>query len=113
MPLIAVKIKNARPQSKAFKLRDGSGGYLLITPAGGKLWHLDYRFAGKRKTLVLGQYPEITLSNFRKRNVRKTPNARLPPGRSITRAFSFTHTLLIEQGCKFHKVNVPKTGTQN
>ena len=67
MPLIAVKIKNARPQSKAFTLRDGSGGYLLITPAGGKLWHLDYRFGGKRKTLVLGQYPEITLSDFRKR----------------------------------------------
>ena len=67
MPLIAVKIKNAQPQSKAFKLRDGSGGYLLITPAGGRLWHLDYRFVGKRKTLVLGQYPEITLSDFRKR----------------------------------------------
>ena len=67
MPLIAVKIKNALPQSKALKLRDGSGSYLLLTPAGGKLWHLDYRFAGKRKTLFLGQYPEITLSDFRKR----------------------------------------------
>ena len=67
MPLTAVKIKNAQPQSKAYKLSDGSGGYLLITPAGGKLWRMDYRFAGKRKTLALGQYPEITLADFRKR----------------------------------------------
>ena len=67
MPLTAVKIKNTRPHSKAYKLHDGSGGYLLITPAGGKLWRLDYRFAGKRRTLAIGKYPEITLSDFRKR----------------------------------------------
>src|SRR5262245_60720186 len=39
--------------------------YLLITPDGGRYWRLDYRFAGKRRTLALGVYPIMTLSAAR------------------------------------------------
>jgi hypothetical protein len=28
-----------------------------LTPAGGKLWRVSYRFAGKQKTLALGRIP--------------------------------------------------------
>ena len=55
MSLTALKIKNAQSLDKPYKLADGSGSYLWVTPAGGKLWRLDYRFAGKRKTLTLGK----------------------------------------------------------
>jgi hypothetical protein len=41
--------------------------YLLVTPAGGKLWRFDYRFEGKRKTLAIGPYPEISLLEARKK----------------------------------------------
>jgi integrase len=50
---------------KQYKLSDGNGLYLLVTPAGGKLWRFDYRFEGKRKTLAMGKYPEISLSEAR------------------------------------------------
>ena len=38
---------------------DGGGMYLLVN-AGGKYWRMDYRFAGKRKTLALGVYPAVS-----------------------------------------------------
>lgn len=49
------------------KHRDGGGLYLQIAPAGGKYWRLDYRYAGKRKTLAVGVYPAVTLAQARKK----------------------------------------------
>ncbi|MGZ8910994.1 MAG: tyrosine-type recombinase/integrase [Methylococcaceae bacterium] len=66
MPLSDTAIKNAKPRNdKPFKLPDEKGLYLLITVAGGKWWRFDYRFAGKRKTLSMGVYPETTLKDAR------------------------------------------------
>lgn len=66
-PLSDVQVRNAKPKDKPYKLQDGFGLYLLITPTGGKLWRFDYRFDGKRKTMALGAYPEHTLQDMRKR----------------------------------------------
>jgi len=63
--LTDVKLKALRPQAKPYKLADGDGMYLLITPTGGKLWRLDYRYGGKRKTLALGAYPETSAAAAR------------------------------------------------
>jgi len=41
--------------------------YLLVSPAGGKLWRLKYRFQGKEMAMALGKYPEITLADARVR----------------------------------------------
>jgi len=65
VPLSDLQVKNAKPKKTAYKLSDGGGLYLLITPSGGKLWRLDYSFTGKRKTLSFGSYLEISLSNAR------------------------------------------------
>lgn len=46
------------------KHTDGGGMYLLVN-AGGKYWRLNYRFDGKRKTLALGTYPEVSLAKAR------------------------------------------------
>ena len=56
-----------RQAPKAFKLFDGGGLFLLVTPVGGKLWHFKYRFAGKEKKLAFGAYPIITLAEARQR----------------------------------------------
>jgi len=40
--------------------------FLLVTPAGGKLWRLKYRIDGKEKLLAIGAYPETSLSDARK-----------------------------------------------
>ena len=67
MQLTDTRIRNAKPTGKAYKPSDGGGMYLLVTPDGARYWRLDYRFAGKRRTLALGIYPIVTLSNARTR----------------------------------------------
>jgi integrase len=67
MPLTDTKIRTAKPTDKAYKLTDGLGMYLLVNPAGGKLWRFDYRYFGKRKTLSLGSYPDVSLIDARSR----------------------------------------------
>ena len=46
-----IQVKTAKPKTKGYKLANGQGLYLLITPSGGKLWRMDYKFDAKRKTL--------------------------------------------------------------
>src|SRR6516165_3194943 len=67
MRLTDTRVRNAKPQAKAYKLSDAGGMYLLVTPDGARYWRLDYRFARKRRTLALGVYPIVTLSNARAR----------------------------------------------
>ena len=67
MALTDTHIRNAKPKAKAYKLSDGGGMYLLVKPDGARYWRLDYRFAGKRRTLALGVYPTTALSNARTR----------------------------------------------
>lgn len=62
MALTDTAIRNAKGREKEYKLADAGGLYLLITPAGGKLWRLKYRVEGREKKLSIGSYPEISLS---------------------------------------------------
>ncbi len=57
-------IKNALPKDKQYKLTDGQGLYLLVNKTN-KYWRYDYRFNGKRKTLALGVYPDVSLKEAR------------------------------------------------
>jgi len=65
--LTDTEVRKAKPGEKDYKLLDGYGLFLLVTPTGGKLWRLDYRFQDKRKTMALGQYPAVTLADARQR----------------------------------------------
>lgn len=65
MPLTDLRIRNLKPTEKAFKVSDGGGLNLTVTPKGSKLWRLSYRFAGKQKTLAIGGYPVVTLEKAR------------------------------------------------
>lgn len=67
MPLTDLAIRKVKPGPKPFKLADGGGLHLLVTPSGGKLWRLKYRFGGKEKQLSIGPYPHIGLSEARQR----------------------------------------------
>lgn len=60
-----VKIRNAKPREKPYKLNDSSGLYVFVSPAGSKTWRFDYQFAGKRGTLTFGKYPHITIKDAR------------------------------------------------
>lgn len=82
MPLTDTAIRAVKPAEKAVKLADEKGLYLLITPAGGRWWRLDYRFSGKRKTLSMGVYPEVGLKAARERRdeARKLLACGIDPG---------------------------------
>ncbi|WBX85349.1 tyrosine-type recombinase/integrase [Sphingosinicella microcystinivorans] len=67
MALTDTAIRNAKAREKAYKLSDSSGLYLLVTPAGGKLWRQKFRVDGREKKLAIGTYPEISLVEARKR----------------------------------------------
>ncbi|MHB1350046.1 MAG: tyrosine-type recombinase/integrase [Desulfobulbaceae bacterium] len=64
-PLTETKVRTVKPTEKSQKLFDGWGLYLLVTPTGGKLWNLKYRFEGKEKKLSLGAYPDVSLAEAR------------------------------------------------
>ncbi|MGX5659387.1 tyrosine-type recombinase/integrase [Castellaniella ginsengisoli] len=57
--------QKARPQAKAFKLADGGGLFLYVTPQGGRLWRWKYRHGGKEKLMSFGSYPTVTLAQAR------------------------------------------------
>ena len=67
MTLTNTRIKAAKSCSSNYKMADGGGMYLLVKKNGSKYWRLDYRFRGKRKTLALGVYPQISLKDAREK----------------------------------------------
>lgn len=72
MPLSDTAIRNAKPTSKAFKLYDELGLFIIINTNGGKWWRFKYRFDNKEKLLSFGTYPEVPLKDAReKRDVAR------------------------------------------
>ncbi|MFN3819962.1 tyrosine-type recombinase/integrase [Blastomonas sp.] len=57
--------KAAQPQSRAYKLYDSGGLFLLVTPAGTKSWRLKYRRAGREQLKTLGRFPDVNLAQAR------------------------------------------------
>ncbi len=47
-------------------MADSGGLYLYLSASGVKLWRVKYRFSGKEKTLSLGEYPKVSLTEARK-----------------------------------------------
>jgi integrase len=65
MPLTDTAIKKAKAGARQVKLSDEKGLYLLVTPAGSKLWRWKYRLDGKEKVMAFGAYPDVTLAQAR------------------------------------------------
>lgn len=64
--LTATAVKQAKPKEKTYRLADGGGLYLEVSPKGGKYWRYKYRFSGKEKRLSIGVYPDVSLKDARK-----------------------------------------------
>ncbi len=69
MKLSAIEVRNAKSKGKAYKLADGKGLYLHISPTGKKTWRYRYRFDGKETTIVFGEYPLLSLEKARKKRI--------------------------------------------
>jgi len=57
--------QNARRGEKTYSIPETDGLGLVVTPTGGKSWHLRYYWLGKQKCISLGTYPEIGLREAR------------------------------------------------
>lgn len=67
MPLSDLKIRNLKAAEKPYKVADGGGLYIQVTPTGSKLWRLRYRYDGKQQLLSFGSYPDVSLARARER----------------------------------------------
>ena len=65
MQLSDNKIKALKPKEKEYKVGDGGGLWLFVTPKGSKLWRFRYTLNGKGSTKSLGKYPELSLKKAR------------------------------------------------
>ena len=70
MPLTDIKVRNAKPAARPYKVADGGGLFISIQPTGGKWWRYKYRFGGKEKLLALGAYPDVSLADARERHLQ-------------------------------------------
>jgi integrase len=65
--LTDTKLRNLKPVSRATKLYDTLGLFLLCNPPsqrnpkGSRLWRYKYYYAGKEKLLAFGAYPDLSL----------------------------------------------------
>lgn len=66
--LTDTQLRRAAAAPKPYRLTDGRGLYLMITPAGGRLWRWKYRHAGKEKLMSFGGYPDVPLVAARERH---------------------------------------------
>ncbi len=71
LPLTDLQIKSAKPREKTYKLSDGGGLFIEITPVGTKLWRMGYTQPnGKKTRLALGAYPVVTLAAAREKRLK-------------------------------------------
>lgn len=61
-------INNARAKEKQYKLTDGGGLYVAVSPTGKKTWRYQYALDGKRPEVTIGGYPEISVAEARERH---------------------------------------------
>lgn len=106
MKLADTFLRQLKATGKAQKHADGGGLYLYLSPIGGKLWRMDYRFHGKRKTMSLGVYPAVSLKDARNR--REEAKALLAkgidPGEQKKEAKAAVLAIAREQAATFETV---------
>lgn len=65
MALSDIKIKALKAENKAYKVFDGNGLYIYVTPTGSKKWRIKYRLSGKENIFSAGDYPQVSLREAR------------------------------------------------
>src|SRR3546814_19311859 len=85
-------ILRRQPRPKPVMGSGMHGLYLLVRPDGARYWRMYYRLAGKRGTLALGVYPQVSLKEAREKrtNARKLLDTGVYPSayQKLTRSVS-------------------------
>ena len=67
MALTELAIKHLKPKASTYRVTDGGGLCLEISPSGSKLWRWRYYYNGKEQMLALGKYPSLSLAQARRK----------------------------------------------
>jgi integrase len=67
MSLTEPDVRHAKSREKPYKLYDERGLFLLVQPSGARLWRFKYKHRRTEKLLALGAYPDVRLSDARKK----------------------------------------------
>lgn len=62
-----VNIRNAKPDKKPYRLRDGDGLFLYMPPSGVAAWQFRYKIGGRSQTLTIGKLADLSLAEARDR----------------------------------------------
>lgn len=65
--LTDTRVRALKPLEAVYRVADSNGLALEVKPSGAKAWRYRYRFAAKANMLALGNYPEVSLSEARRR----------------------------------------------
>lgn len=65
MPLSDAKIRSLKPEDRDRKVADYGGLYVQVKKSGSKSFRFKYRFHGKEKLMVFGDYPHVGLAQAR------------------------------------------------
>lgn len=65
MKFTDILVKNLKPQDKKFYQREGNGFAICVYPSGVKSWFFIYSIDGVRRSICLGNYPLLSLSEAR------------------------------------------------
>ena len=104
--LTDVQIRNLKPGPKPYKVSDGGGLVLVVTPTGAKLWQIRFRFEGKEQTLSLGGYDVVGLASAREKLLaaKKEIKAGLNPSAMKQEAKAARRTAQEEAALTFERV---------
>lgn len=80
--LTVLEVKNAKPKDRPYKLTDGKGLVLHVSPSGKRTWRYRFSIAGTESTFVLGEYPVLTLelARLKRAEAREMVKAGKNPG---------------------------------
>src|SRR2546428_8875090 len=65
--LTDMHVRNAKPRAKAYRLFDGEGLALWVSPSGARSWQFRYKLNGHAQTLTIGKASTYTLAEARER----------------------------------------------
>ncbi len=69
-PLTEMQVRNAKPKPTVYRLFDGGGLFLQVSPSGSRIWRLKFRQSnGKENLITFGPYPELSLQDAREKRL--------------------------------------------
>lgn len=77
-----LKVKNAKPAAKPYRLADGEGLFLYVASSGVKSWQFRYKLGDKQQTATLGKLSRVSLAQARK--AAEKARSQADEGRNVT-----------------------------